>query len=224
MNQPAEAIGPQRSKRAIQNRKGVPWLPMLPTLVVLAFLGLFPCMYAIRIAAFNISISQPYLPVLFVGLSQYKGLVRDANFINALRVTLIFTLEAVFVQFWLGLGIAMLFRRRIVAKSFFRVCILAPMVLTPVVVGLICRFLLSLRGGGDLLRRASTSPGTGLFFVAFETGKYFEDFYTKAKDPQALGIPRRIAHVYADGIGDATRVITLRSNVTRRIENKPYYL
>jgi hypothetical protein len=62
------------------------------------------------------------------------------------------------------------------------------------------------------------SPGTGSCFVAFETGKYLEEFYTKAKDPQALGIPRRIVHVYADGIGDATRVITLKGSVTRRIE------
>jgi ABC-type sugar transport system permease subunit len=160
MNQPAEAIGLQRFKRAIQSRRGFPWLLMSPTLVVLAFPGLFPFSYAIRIAAFNISISKPYLPVLSVGLSQYKNLVRDAKFINALRVTIIFTVEAVFVQVWLSLGIAMPFRRRIVAKSFFRVCILVPMVIAPVAVGLMWRILLSSRGGGDVLCRASTfRPG-----------------------------------------------------------------
>lgn len=140
MNQVAQGIGKQ--SRAIQNRKGFPWLLMSPTLVVLVLLGLFPFVYAIRIAAFNISISKPYLPQLFVGLAQYKDLVRDANFINALRVTIIFTVEAVFIQFWLGLGIAMLFQRRILLKGLFRICILVPMVLTPVVVGLMWRFLL----------------------------------------------------------------------------------
>ncbi len=140
MNLAAEAITKQR--RAIQNRKGFPWLLMSPTLVVLALLGLFPFVYAIRIAAFNISISKPYLPQIFLGLGQYKDLMRDANFINALRVTIIFTVEAVFIQFWLGLGIAMLFQRRILLKGLFRLCILVPMVLTPVVVGLMWRFLL----------------------------------------------------------------------------------
>jgi multiple sugar transport system permease protein len=110
--------------------------------VVLALLGLFPFIYAIRMAAFNISLSKPYLPRVFMGLAQYKELVRDANFLNALRVTIIFTVEAVSIQFLAGLGIALLFARRILAKGFFRICILIPMVLTPVVVGLMWRFLL----------------------------------------------------------------------------------
>ena len=133
---------PGKVKRAIQTRKGFPWLLLAPALVVLALLGLFPFVYALRIAAFNISISKPYLPKLFVGLGQYADLVRDPSFLNALRVTIVFTVEAVFIQFWAGLGIALLFRRRIVLKGFFRVCILVPMVITPVVVGLMWRFLL----------------------------------------------------------------------------------
>jgi hypothetical protein len=62
MNQAAQAFAKQR--RAIQHRRGFPWLLMSPTVVVLALLGPFPFIYAIRIAAFNISISKPYLPQL----------------------------------------------------------------------------------------------------------------------------------------------------------------
>lgn len=130
------------AKRAIQNRKGFPWILLAPTLAVLAFLGLFPFFYAIRMAAFNVNLAKPYLPQVFQGLRQYKELVQDANFINSLRVTVVYTVEAVFIQFWAGLGIALLFRRQIHLKGLFRVCILVPMVLTPVVVGLMWRFLL----------------------------------------------------------------------------------
>lgn len=136
----AEKAG--KVKRAIQMRRGFPWLLLAPALVVLALLGLFPFIYALHIAAFNISISKPYLPKLFIGLAQYADLVRDPNFLNSLRVTVIYTIEAVFIQFWAGLGIALLFRRRIALKGVFRVCILVPMVITPVVVGLMWRFLL----------------------------------------------------------------------------------
>lgn len=139
---PVAVRGGAKGKMAIQNRKSFPWLLLTPTLVVLAFLGLFPFFYAIRMAAFNINIAKPYLPQVFMGLGQYKELVKDPNFINSLRVTIIFTVEAVFIQFWAGLGIALLFRRRIRVKGLFRVCILVPMVLTPVVVGLMWRFLL----------------------------------------------------------------------------------
>ena len=139
----AETAGKQRKvKRAIQTRKGFPWILMAPALVVLVLLGIFPFIYALRIAAFNISISKPYLPKLFLGLGQYADLVRDPNFLNALRVTVEYTVEAVFIQFWAGLGVALLFRRRILLKGLFRVCILVPMVITPVVVGLMWRFLL----------------------------------------------------------------------------------
>ncbi len=142
----AVATVPERrgrmGRRAIQNRKSFPWILMAPALVVLAFLGLFPFFYAIRMAAFNVNIAKPYLPQLFMGLAQYKDLIKDPNFINSLRVSIVFTLEAVFIQFWAGLAIALLFRRKIHLKGLFRVCILVPMVLTPVVVGLMWRFLL----------------------------------------------------------------------------------
>ena len=62
-----ETESKQKVKIAIQYRKGFPWLLLSPTLVVLAFLGIFPFIYAMRIAAFNISISKPYLPQIFLG-------------------------------------------------------------------------------------------------------------------------------------------------------------
>lgn len=125
----------------IQHRPYFPWLLMGPTLAILAAVGLFPFGYSLFLASTNIVLSKPYLPRLFVGLSQYQDLVADSEFANSLRVTVIFTVMAVLLEFWAGLGLAMLFRRSIAGKSVYRLGILIPMVIPPVVVGLIWKYM-----------------------------------------------------------------------------------
>ena len=53
-----------------------------------------------------------------------------------------------FIEFWAGLGLALLFHRSIAGKSIYRLGILIPMIVPPVVVGLIWKYL--------------TYPGSGL--------------------------------------------------------------
>ncbi|WP_309085670.1 sugar ABC transporter permease [Chelativorans sp.] len=134
---------PARSARAgAHDAPWFPWALMAPTLIVLLILGVFPFLYSLYLASTNIILSKPYLETEFVGLYQYHELVQDRRFLNALKVTAIFTFFAVFIEFWAGLGLALLFRRRIRGKAFFRLAILLPMVLPPVVVGLTWRYLL----------------------------------------------------------------------------------
>jgi len=115
---------------------------MGPTLAILLAVGLFPFGYSLYLASTNIVLSKPYLPRVFMGLQQYQDLVTDPDFLNSLKITATFTISAVFVEFWAGLGLALLFKRTIVGKSVYRLGILIPMVIPPVVVGLIWKYLL----------------------------------------------------------------------------------
>ena len=155
-----------------QNRKVFPWVLMAPTIVILAGIGIFPFIYALVLAGSNVILSKPYLPRMFVGLYQYQALIQDDDFWHALRLTAIFTVEAVFIEFWLGLGLALLFKRHIVGKSILRVFILLPMILTPLVVGLIWRYMFF--------------PGAGL--VTYYIGGFLSLFGVKSlpflADPQ----------------------------------------
>jgi len=119
-----------------------PWVLMAPALIILLVLGIFPFVYSLYLAVHNIILSKPYLETEFVGVYQFHELVQERQFLNALKVTAIFTFTTVFIEFWAGLGLALLFRRRIVGKPLFRLCILLPMVIPPVVVGLMWRYLL----------------------------------------------------------------------------------
>jgi multiple sugar transport system permease protein len=127
---------------AIQNRAYFPWLLMAPTLIILLGVGLFPFGYSLYLAGTNIILSKPYLDTAFVGLEQYQGIMQDDDFFHSLRVTAIFTVCAVFIEFWAGLGLALLFRRQLAGKALYRLAILVPMVVPPVVVGLIWQYML----------------------------------------------------------------------------------
>jgi multiple sugar transport system permease protein len=124
-----------------QNKKVFPWVLMAPTILLLAGIGIFPFIYALVLAGYNIILSKPYLKHIFVGLYQYQALVQDPDFWHALKLTFVFTVEAVFLEFWFGLALALLFKRHLVGKSLMRVFILLPMIITPLVVGLIWRYM-----------------------------------------------------------------------------------
>ncbi len=123
------------------NRKVFPWVLMAPTLIILFGIGIYPFLYSLYIAGHNVILSKPYLPRIFVGLYQYHALIQDPEFWHALRTTLWFTVQAVFIEFWLGLGLALLFQRSLRGASVMRVFILIPMILPPLVAALIWRYM-----------------------------------------------------------------------------------
>ncbi|MDZ4392602.1 sugar ABC transporter permease [Cypionkella sp.] len=123
------------------NRAVFPWVLMAPTLIILFAIGIYPFLYSLYIAGQNVILSKPYIPRYFVGLYQYQALMQDPEFWHALRTTLVFTLEAVFVEFWLGLGLALLFQRSLRGASIMRLFILIPMILPPLVAALIWRYM-----------------------------------------------------------------------------------
>jgi multiple sugar transport system permease protein len=127
---------------SIQNRAWFPWLLMSPTLVILLVVGIFPFGYSIWLASTNIILSRPQLDTFFLGLENYQDLMQDPAFFNALRITFIYTVAAVFIEFWAGLGLALLFKRNIRGKVIYRLLLLLPMVIPPLVVGLIWRYML----------------------------------------------------------------------------------
>lgn len=144
---PLRAAAAGKGRRSVwssigpSNPKVFPWVLMAPTLVVLFAIGVYPFLYALYIAAHNVILSKPYIPRYFVGLYQYQAVIQDPEFWHALRTTIWFTVQAVFIEFWLGLGLALLFRRQLRGAGILRLFILIPMILPPLVAALIWRYM-----------------------------------------------------------------------------------
>lgn len=117
-----------------------PW-PLWPTLIFLFVICIYPLIFLIRLAFMRwnlISISGRY----FVGLDNFIRIFNDHDFWNSLWVTLIFVLFSVGIQLFLGMFLALILNQDLKGENIFRGLLLLPMLLTPVVTGLMWRFML----------------------------------------------------------------------------------
>ncbi len=103
----------------------------------------------------------------FVGLKNYVSVFRSKNFLGALRYTFYFTVVAVFIEFWLGLGMAMTtFWVRGLWRGFLRSVIVIPWAIPPIISAAIWKWLYNADVGlGYWLKQAGLVDEPPLFLV-----------------------------------------------------------
>ncbi len=79
----------------------------------------------------------------FIGLDNYRELFTSSEFWHTVEHTAVFTFGGVAVQVVLGTALAFFFNQRLRGSSIVRGILILPMLLTPVVVGLMWRALLN---------------------------------------------------------------------------------
>ena len=117
----------------------------LPAIIFLVSGSLFPLFYSLVRSFQQWNLNVPGNLIKFVGFSNYAQLFsRFDIFFNPLIITLIFVISSVFLEFILAMILALLLSSRdIKGKNFFRTCLLIPMATTPVIVGLIGKYIFS---------------------------------------------------------------------------------
>lgn len=116
-------------------------LLLLPTVIVLFLLTIYPTIYSFTLSLNEWNMSNRNAVWEFVGLGNYAKILQDARFWNAAQVTGTYMFGTIATQLVLGLGIALLLQRQVLAAGLVRTALLLPMMMTPVVVGLIWRFM-----------------------------------------------------------------------------------
>jgi len=127
---------------------------LLPTVILILALSLFPLLFSLALAFLSWDLSRLEGGIRFVGLANFLTLLGDARFWNTGRVTLVFVVSAVALEYLLGLGVALLLNQNIRFRRFFRAAFLLPMMLTPAAVGYVGRMLFNESMGpiNDLIR------------------------------------------------------------------------
>lgn len=124
------------------NKKKFPYLIMIPVLIILLGLTLFPIIYSFYLSFCNWD-SGSTIPK-FIGFRNYiEMFTNDIYFWNGLKLTLIYAVSAVTIELVLGFIIALLLNQRVKFIKIFRTFLILPMVITPVVVGLTWRIMYS---------------------------------------------------------------------------------
>ena len=107
------------------------WILLLPAVLVVVGLTLFPLVFSLAITFTNWDLYSAD-SASFAGLSQWTRLLGDRGFLTPARNTVVFTAGVVPLEFVLGLMVALALNNATVGRTFFRVFFLVPLMVSPV--------------------------------------------------------------------------------------------
>ncbi|MEM5476284.1 sugar ABC transporter permease [Pacificibacter sp. AS14] len=126
---------------AIKANRLTPYIFMAPAAIILAVALLYPIGYMIYASFLDWSPSQRIGEADFIGLRNYVNLMHDAAFRESFWVTVKFAAVVVTLEMIIGVGLALLLDRNIKGMSLLRTVFILPMMIAPIVVGLMWRYM-----------------------------------------------------------------------------------
>jgi multiple sugar transport system permease protein len=126
--------------RPLHERRYVALL-LAPVLVYLIVFSVFPLLYSLAVSFFRWDAIETTFH--FVGLANIQELISDPVFWQASGNTAVLVIAAVSIQLVLGTALAIFFDLQLRGSWFVRGVLILPMLLTPVVVGLMWRAMLN---------------------------------------------------------------------------------
>jgi multiple sugar transport system permease protein len=118
-----------------------PYTFMAPAIIIIILALLYPLGYMVYGSFRAWDPSQNISESEFVGLKNYITLFYDPAFRESLVVTLTFAVCVVFSELVIGVGLALMLDRNIRGMSVLRTLFILPMMIAPVVVGLMWRYM-----------------------------------------------------------------------------------
>ena len=133
-------------KKYARNEKLIKLLFLWPSLAILLFLIAYPFVMLIYYSFFNFSFLRP-INTKFIGLTNYLLILTDTYTWERFIFTFKYVGLSVSIQFILGILIAWLLQRNFRGKDAVFTIVLMPMMLCPIVVGLLWRFMFNTEWG-----------------------------------------------------------------------------
>ena len=118
-----------------------PYMFLAPAMFIMALALLYPLGYMVYGSFRDWDPSQSLGQSTFVGLKNYFSLWNDPSFRESVAVTLKFSISVVAIAMLIGVGLALLLDRKRRGMSVLRTLFILPMMIAPVVVGLIWRYM-----------------------------------------------------------------------------------
>ena len=129
------------TRTTLKSRALTPYLFLAPAALVLAVALLYPVLYMVYASFLSWNPSQRISAAEFIGLQNYFKLLTDAAFLESVFVTLKFAFVVVSLEMVIGVGLALLLDRNIRGMSILRTLFILPMMIAPIVVGLMWRYM-----------------------------------------------------------------------------------
>ncbi len=127
--------------QAANTHRLTPYLFLMPALAILAVALMYPIGYMVYASFLDWNPSQRIGEAAWVGWRNYLFLFSDPTFHESFGVTMIFAASVVSIEMFLGVGLALLLDRNIRGLSLLRTLFILPMMIAPIVVGLMWRLM-----------------------------------------------------------------------------------
>lgn len=124
-----------------------PYLFLIPAALVIIVGLIVPLWNSVVLSFYDWSFGQAWADKDFLAWANFRRLVSDAETLRSLRTTFTFGFWVVLLEMTIGMGLALLLERPLHGATFFRTIFVLPMMIAPVVVGLIWRYMLDARNG-----------------------------------------------------------------------------
>lgn len=122
----------------LSSEKYFKWMLALPLIIVLLVFMIYPLIFCLYKSFFQSSLSNS----IFIGLENYRTMLRDVNFWIPLGRTFQVTVICIVAEILIGLGLGMLWNRDFKGQNIVRGLILLPLLVAPLILSIVWNFLL----------------------------------------------------------------------------------
>ena len=124
-----------------------PYFFIFPAVAIMVAGLLYPVIQAFYLSFYDWKIGTDFDDAPYVGLRHFIRMVGDENVWESIWVTIRFGFWTISIEMFLGVSLALLLEKPIRGASIFRTIFILPLMVSPVVVGLIWRYLFDARIG-----------------------------------------------------------------------------
>ena len=140
------AVQPEKIEIAVKRRglsdNVLKRLLLAPTNLIIIGLVIYPFLWAVYLSFFDYSILNKPIAE-WVGIENYQSLLNDPNIWERFSFTGRFVFAAVLIELVLGFTVAYFLHSRFKGRGVWITILLMPMMLSPVIVGLFWKYILS---------------------------------------------------------------------------------
>lgn len=129
-----------------KRRKRIGYLFLLPAILLVITLVLYPVIKTIYISFFEYRVQTMALGTKFVGLENYKKILADEHFIESFKWTAEFTVISVTIELIIGMALALIMNKKIFGQGLIRTTVLIPWAIPTIVSGLMWAYMFGQNG------------------------------------------------------------------------------
>lgn len=124
-----------------------PYVFAAPAVLIMLLGLLYPVVEALRLSFYEVRLGEAVTPAAFRGWAIFAEALADSSVRKSMLVTLQFSAIVVVLEMVIGVGLALLLERPLRGMSLFRTLLLLPMMIAPICVGLIWRYMFDVNIG-----------------------------------------------------------------------------